>query len=66
MAHYIKEQSIYIVHKKIMHINISSADEKVFKFPTNKKNAKNSQKLTTQSICRTVEKRYFHNPLARM
>ena len=40
MAHYIKEQSLYIVHKKIMHINFSSADEKVFKLPTNKRNAK--------------------------
>ena len=26
MAHYIKEQSIYIVHKKIMCINFSSED----------------------------------------
>ena len=67
MAHYIKEQSLYTVHKKIMHINFSSADEKVFKLPTNKRNAKKkSQKLTKKSICRTVEKRYFHNLLAKM
>lgn len=45
MAHYIKEHSLYIVHKKIMYINFSSADEKVFKLPTNKRNAKKFPKV---------------------
>lgn len=47
--HYIKEQSIYIVHKKKnIYINCSSADEKVFNFSPNKRNAK------IQKVDRTI------------